>query len=128
MSAGQFFECRIQQNVITISGDLRLESMPRLSSALHQVVHKSRYPDVILNFSNRTSITHSVIPPVAAQLRRMVRDEKIEFEYLPPRDASLASRIMKLGLAHYIEHRRYSKPRMNSSDPSLLQFFDQDER
>jgi anti-sigma regulatory factor (Ser/Thr protein kinase)/anti-anti-sigma regulatory factor len=128
MSVGQFFECRVHQNVITISGDLRLESLPRLSSAIHNVAVKSRYPDAVLGFSNLSSITHSVIPPLAAQLRRLLRDEKVEFDYIPPRDQALANRILKLGLPHYIEHRKYPKPRMNSSDPSILQFMDQTER
>lgn len=128
MSASQFFECRVHQNVISISGDLRLETLPRVISALHNIVSKSGYADVVLGFSNLTSITHSVIPALAAHLRWLVRDKRVEFEYLPPRQTTLASRLLKLGLAHYIEHRKFPKPRMNSSDASVLQFKDQDER
>jgi anti-sigma regulatory factor (Ser/Thr protein kinase) len=128
MTVQQFFECRAHRNTIIISGDLRLDSFPRLTSVIFQLVAKAGYPEVILDFSNLTSLTHSVVPVMAAHLRRLVRDEKVEFEYIPPRHAPLAGRIEKLGLAHYIEHRRFSKPRLNSSDPSVLQFLDQDER
>lgn len=122
------FDCRVQQNVISLGGDLRLESLPRLTSALHHVIVKSRYPDVVLGFSNLSSITHSVVPTLAAYLRWLVRDWNVEFDYVPPRDAALARRMLKLGLAHYIEHRRYPKPRLNSTDSSVLQFIDQEER
>lgn len=128
MSAGHFFDCRVDRNRIACFGDLRLESLPRLISSLHQVVSKAGYPDVTLDFSSITTITHSVVPVLAAHLRWLVRDEKVDFEYSPPRDQLLAGRIIKLGLAHYIEHRRYPKPRLNSSDASLLQFLDQDQR
>ena len=119
-----FFNLRVSQNVITVSGDLRLESLERLSSAMHGVV-RAGYSDVILGFSNLTSVTHSVIPPLAANLRRLLRDEKIEFEYIEPRNSSLAKKITSLGLPHYIEHRKYPKPRINSTDASVLQFMDQ---
>ncbi|MCL6740201.1 STAS-like domain-containing protein [Sphingomonas sp. RB56-2] len=33
-----------------------------------------------------------------------------------------------MGLPHYVEHRKFAKPRLNSSDPSVLQYLDQDER
>jgi anti-sigma regulatory factor (Ser/Thr protein kinase) len=36
--------------------------------------------------------------------------------------------VINLGLAHYIEHRRYDKPRLKSSDPALIQFLNHDER
>jgi len=124
----QFFDCRAQQNVITISGDLRLESLPRVISCLYNVVSKAGYPDVILSFANLTSITHSVVPVLAAHLRWLVRDKRVEFEFLPPRQHALATRLVKLGLAHYVEHRKFPKPRLNSSDSSVLQFIDQDER
>jgi len=128
VNVGQFFECRISQNRISCFGDLRLESLPRLTAALHQVVSKTGYPDVMLDFASVSTITHTVVPALAAHLRWLVRDEKVEFEYAAPRDQSLAARIIKLGLAHYIDHRKFSKPRLNSSDASLLQFLDQDER
>lgn len=123
-----FFEVRPQQNKIQIFGDLRLNTLPRLISALHQLVSKAGYPDVVLDFSSLTSVTHSVIPPLAAHLRWLVRDKKVEFEYAAPRQQVLSSRLMKLGLPHYVEHRKFPKPRINSSDDSVLQFLDQDER
>jgi anti-sigma regulatory factor (Ser/Thr protein kinase)/anti-anti-sigma regulatory factor len=128
VTVGQFFESRASHNRVQIFGDLRLNSLPRLISTLHQLVAKAGYPDVVLDFSSLSSITHSVIPPLAAHLRWLVRDKKVEFEYLPPRQQHVAVRLIKLGLAHYVEHRRFPKPRLNSSDPSVLQFLDQDER
>jgi anti-sigma regulatory factor (Ser/Thr protein kinase) len=74
------------------------------------------------------SITGSVIPPLAAHLRWLVRDKKIDFSYIAPKQLALATRMVKLGLAHYIDHRQFPKPKLNSSDPSLLQYLDQDER
>ena len=128
MNPGQFFECRINRNQLTCFGDLRLESLPRLISCLHQVVSKAGFPDVTIDFRSLSTITHSVAPVLAAQLRRLVRDEKVDFDYRQPRDQNLASRIIKLGLAHYIDHRHFPKPKISSSEPSLLQFLDEEER
>lgn len=128
VTPNQFFEVRAQQNRINLFGDLRLNSLPGLIRALHQLVTKAGYPDVLLDFSSLTSITHSVVPPLAAHLRWLVRERKVEFEYVAPRQQQLGTRLLKLGLPHYVEHRKFTKPRLNSSDASVLQFLDQDER
>lgn len=128
MSASQFFEVKVARNNISCFGDLRLASFPRLISALHQVVSKAGYPDVILDLQSLSTLTHSVVPPLAAHLRWLVRDKKVEFDYIPPRQNAVAAQITNLGLAHYIEHRKFDKPKITSSGASLLQFLDQSER
>lgn len=126
--SGQFFDLKVNRQVIQVYGDLRLGSLSRLFSAIHQVTVKSGYLDVTIDFESLSSITHSVIPPLAAHLRLLTRDKKVDFSYVTPRKANVAADITKLGLAHYIEHRRYTKPKLNSADPSLIQFMDQEER
>ena len=123
-----FFRGKVSAKCASSNGDLRLNTLPRLISGLHQLVSKAGYPDVVLDFSNLTSVMHSVIPPLAAHLRWLVRDKKVEFEFIAPRQQALASRLIKLGLPHYVEHRKFEKPRINASDASVLQFLDQDER
>lgn len=127
-SVSQFFDLRVERNTVHIAGDLRLECFGRILSALYQLQAKAGYTEIHLDFSNLSSLTHSVIPPFAAHLRWLLRDKKVEIEYTPPRNGILSSRIQKLGLAHYIEHRRHPKPKANSSDASLLQFLDSTER
>ena len=47
---------------------------------------------------------------------------------IEPRTIGVRNKIVEWGMAHYIEHRRFQKPRPNSSDPALLQFLTSSER
>lgn len=122
-----FCDVRTEFNRISVFGDLRLQWLDRFTSSLDYVVNKARYPDCVIDFSNLTSITSSVIPPVASFLRHSLRQNKVEYDYIPPKDKILANRIANIGLAHYIDHRRYEKPKIKSSNPVLVQFLNSTE-
>jgi len=125
---GEFFKVDIDVNKVRIFGDLRLNSLPSLTSALYQVVVKSRYKDIVIDLSSLSSLTNSAVPPLAAYLRHLTRNNAADFTLYEPRSAAVKSRVIGLGLAHYISHRMYPKPRLKSSDPALLQFMTHDER
>jgi anti-sigma regulatory factor (Ser/Thr protein kinase) len=117
-----FCDVRTDFNVIAVYGDLRLQWLDKFTSSLDYVVNKARYPECVIDFSNLSSITFSVVPPIASFLRYTLRQNKIEYDYIPPKDRILATRIVNLGLAHYIDHRRYEKPKIKSSKSALVQF------
>ncbi|MBU7590658.1 MAG: DUF4325 domain-containing protein [Sphingopyxis terrae] len=117
-----FCDVRTDFNRISVFGDLRLQWLDRFTYNLDYVVNKARYPECIIDLSNLSSITSSVIPPIASFLRYTLQQNKIEYEYIPPKDSNLASRIANTGLAHYIDHRKYEKPKIKTSRPALVQF------
>jgi anti-sigma regulatory factor (Ser/Thr protein kinase) len=123
-----FFQVDVDRGVVRVFGDLRLNSLASLTGALHHVASKARYKDITLDLASLSSLTNSVVAPLAAYLRRLVRDDAIDFSLIEPRNLQVKSRVVQLGLAHYIDYRKYPKPRPNSSDPSVLQFKDHSER
>ena len=126
--ANDFLNVKTSANRIEAFGDLRLSTLSYLTSSIHQVATMARYPDVVLDFRNISSITHSVMPPLASYLRRLLRDDAIDFQMIEPRDRFVRSKIVDWGLAHYIEHRRFPKPPANSSNPALIQFLEHKDR
>lgn len=120
-------------NVITrndrveVKGDLRLQTMGKLTSAIHHLVRRG-WTDIELDFTSLTSITSSCIPPISAFLRLQLLNNKVDFVYGEPANPALKARLRTLGLAHYISHRSAPKPRNNSADPSVLQFLNHEER
>lgn len=128
MAKNEFLSVQHDKGTLRFFGDLRLSTLNHLLSAVHQTVNIARYPDICLDFSDVSSLTYSVIPPLAAYLRSLTRDAKVEFALVTPRAARVRNQMIDWGLAHYVEHRRFDKPRLNSSSPGLLQFLDHSER
>jgi len=124
----EFLKVENDGRIIRLYGDLRLNTLDGVHSALHQAVVIARYRDVTIDLSNLSTITCSVIAPFAAYLRYLTRDNAVDFSLWEPRNTSVRNRVIRLGLAHYIDYRRYEKPRLKSSDPALIQFLDHDER
>lgn len=126
--SGEFLEVRQDRNVLHVFGDLRLSTLPYMTAGLHRAVDVSAYRDITIDLTSLSSIQPSVVPPLAAYMRRMIRDVKVDFSVLEPRSISVRSKLQSLGLLHYLDHRKYAKPKPNSSDPALLQFMNHDER
>lgn len=126
--SGEFFRVNARGGALLLFGDLRLNTLNILTGALFNAVSRAGYKDIKLDFSDVSSITTSVIPPLAAYLRHLVRDYNVDFDLATPRNGSVRSQMINLGLAHYICHRQYPKPKLKSSDPALIQFLTDDER
>lgn len=120
--ANDFFEVRASRNTLEIFGDLRLSTLDELTSSLHRLAVEARYPDIILNFRNLQPLTTSVIPPLAAYLRYLTKNYKVEYSYLAPFNNVLEARIKNTGLGHYIDFRRFEKPKIRSAKPALMQY------
>lgn len=120
----EFIDVKSSGGVIKVSGDLRLSTLDAVMSKIYQAVTIARYPDIRLDFSNLNSITNSVMPPLAAFLRLQTAKDKIEFEYTPPSNQNLAKRLSNSGLAHYIDFRKFNKPKIKSPKPTLMQYLD----
>jgi anti-sigma regulatory factor (Ser/Thr protein kinase) len=121
--AQTFFDVRFDRSRIELYGDLRLGGLDSVTLALHQVAVQARYPDVTLDFSNVSSITASVVPPLAAYLRYLTQQHKVEYTYIQPRNQILKARLRDIGLAHYIDFRKFEKPRLKSSGSVVMQFY-----
>lgn len=126
--SGEFLEVRQDRDTLHVFGDLRLSTLGYLTSALHRAVEISAYRDITLDLMSLSTINPSVVPPLAAYMRKMIRDVKVDFSVLEPRSINTKAKLASFGLLHYLDHRKYPKPRLNSSDPSLLQFMNHSER
>ncbi len=125
--AQTFFECRYDRNRVELHGDLRLGVLDNLTHALHHIAVEARYPDIVIDMGNLSSIMPSVVPPIASYCRYLTQQYKIDYTLIQPRNAGLAARVSSLGLAHYIDYRKYEKPRLKSSKPAVMQFHNLEE-
>jgi anti-sigma regulatory factor (Ser/Thr protein kinase) len=121
--AQTFFDIRFDRNRIELFGDMRLNYLDQVTSALYQIGVQARYPDITLNLRNVTSILPSMVPPLAAYLRYLTQQYKIDYTLIQPQNQNVANRIINLGLAHYIDYRRFEKPGLRSAKPTVMQFY-----
>lgn len=122
-----FFEVRSDRNRIELYGDLRLNGLDGIVGSLHQIGVLARYPDIVLDMGNVSSIMPSVIPPLASYLRYLTQQHKIDYTLVLPRNQTAAGKIKDLGLAHYIDYRKFEKPRLKSSSPAVMQFYNMED-
>lgn len=123
MAIRTFFDVKFAYNRIEMYGDLRLNGLDDITHALHHIGVQARYPDIVLDMTNVTSVMPSVAAPLAAYLRYLTQQYKIDYTFIQPRNGAVASRIRDIGLAHYIDFRNFDKPKSNSSKPAIMQFF-----
>lgn len=128
MAGQSFFDVRERQGTIQLFGDLRLSSLDQLNAVLHRSVVTTGYSDLEIDCSSVSSVTHSVIPPMAAYFRQLVRNYKADFTVKLPRAAHARTCFTKLGLGHFIDHREFPKPKAKSADSVLIQYFNDEER
>lgn len=128
MPAQNFFDVRARQGSVQLFGDLRLSGLDQLTAVLHRAVVVAGYHDLEIDCSSVSSVTHSVIPPVAAYFRHLVRNYKADFNIVPPRAAHAKACFTKLGLGHFVDHRQFAKPKTKSADSVLIQYFTDEER
>jgi len=95
---------------------------------MHHLVNKAGYQDINIDFSSVTSITRSVLPPLASYLRYMRQEYKIDFNYYKPKNPHVANFIRKHGLDYQVSPYGQVKIDRKSSEPIILQFRDHDER
>jgi ABC-type transporter Mla MlaB component len=126
--SGEFLDVRQDRDILRVFGDLRLSTLGYLTSARHRAVDVSAYRDITIDLSSLSSLNPSVVPPLAAYMRKMIRDVKVDFSVYEPRNSTVKAKLQSLGLLHYLDHRKYLKPKGNSSDPALFQFMNHDER
>lgn len=125
--AQTFFDVRSQANRISLFGDLRLNVLDSVTGALHNIAVQARYPDITIDFSNLTSFVPSVAPPLAAYARFLTQQHKTEYSIVQPKEGSLSERMRRVGLFHFFDFRKFEKPRMNSSSPVLMQFYNMED-
>jgi len=123
----EFLDVRYDGNRISLIGDLRLSTLGFLTSAIYQVARIARYQDVILDFEYLKTLTTSVVPPIAAYCRSLIRSDNIDFDITLPRDARCRNKINTSGLGHFLAHRKFAKPRLKSTNPAVIQFRSLDE-
>ena len=126
--SGAFFERRVLGSTLELFGDLRLQSLDETISAIRQLTVKSGYSDITINMSNVTSVTKSVMPPLASYARYLRQEYRIDFDIVESRAPVVKNFIRKHGLLYHFDPSNSDKPKTNSSDPIILQFKDHDER
>jgi hypothetical protein len=98
-----------------------------IAAALHSIVHKSGYSDVVLDFSNTTFISPMFMLPVVA-LCRQYRVENVSFSINMPRAAKAQNLLINCNWAHLILPERFpDRSTANQRNLSALQFFTADE-
>lgn len=92
------------------------------AAALHSLVHKLGYNDVILDFSNVEYMSPSYMIPLVT-LCRAYRSEKVDFDIRMPRASKAASLMINSNWAHLVLPERFpDRSNANQRHLSALQF------
>jgi hypothetical protein len=96
---------RSESNHLYFSGPTGDDVLP-VVAALHNLVHKQGYKDVILDFSKSGYLDPKFMLPLVATAR-LYRIEKVDFELIEPEDPSSARLLQNTNWAHLIWPEKY---------------------
>ena len=96
-----------QNNVIRVSGSLLDQDLRFLLSLIYQVIEKSGYSDLTLDFSKCESAFASTMLAVCSQATAY-REANIDFELIAPLHARLRGLFQNCNWAYLIDPRHYS--------------------
>ena len=93
-----------------------------VSAALHNLIHKQGYQDIILDFSQSTFLDPKFMVPLVTTARSY-RGEKVDFELVPPDDPGAAKLLQNANWAHLITPEKF-EPRddRNKNHLSAIQY------
>lgn len=92
-------------NVLAFSGSVSGDPLPVLA-ALHTIIVKQRYEDIILDFEQATFVSAPFILPIVMMCRRY-RLDNIDFELILPSLQAGARLMQNTDWAHLIEPEKY---------------------
>ena len=96
-----------QNNVIRVSGALLDQDLRYLLSQIFQVLEKSGYPDITLDFSSCERAFASNMLAICAQAIAY-REANIDFELIAPGDTRLKGLFQNCNWAYLIDPKRYA--------------------
>ncbi len=96
---------RSESNHLYFSGPTGDDVLP-VVAALHNLVHKQGYKDVILDFQRSGYLDPKFMLPLVATAR-LYRIEKVDFELVEPEDLQSARMLQNTNWAHLIWPEKY---------------------
>ena len=94
-----------QANHLHFDDNLRGDPLPTIA-ALHNLIEKQGYPDVVLDFAKTTRAFPEFVLPIVTACRAY-RQKKIDFDIRLPTDRRVASLFVKSNWAHLIAPERF---------------------
>ncbi len=118
---------RSDGNRLIFSGQASDDFLP-VAAALHNLVHRQGYQDVILDFSKSTYLDPRFMLPLVATARAY-RIEKADFEIIQPEESKSARLLQNTNWAHLIWPEKF-EPRddRNVSHLSAIQYSNADDQ
>jgi hypothetical protein len=93
-----------------------------VSAALHNLVHKQGYQDVVLDFSQCITFDAKFMLPLVTTARSY-RGEKVDFDLVPPNESKVARLFENTNWAYLIAPERYQdRSEQNVNHLSALQY------
>jgi anti-sigma regulatory factor (Ser/Thr protein kinase) len=97
------------------------------TAALHNLVHKLGYQDVVLDFSETQRLWPEFMVPLVTMCR-LYRQEHVDFQIVEPQDPQAARILSNTNWAHIIQPEKFeSKSAYNKNHLSVRQYFTPDE-
>jgi anti-sigma regulatory factor (Ser/Thr protein kinase) len=117
---------RYDGNHLFFDGNVGGDPLSALS-ALHNIVHKLGYQDIVLDFSKAERLWPAYMIPLAT-ICRSYRSEKVDFEIILPDDRKLAGFMINTNWAHIISPERFdSAGNKNPKHMAARQFMTSEE-
>jgi hypothetical protein len=112
---------RSESNHLYFSGPTGDDVLP-VVAALHNLVHKQGYKDVILDFQKSGYLDPKFMLPLVATAR-LYRIEKVDFELIEPEDLQSARMLQNTNWAHLIWPEKYdARDERNQMHLSAVQY------
>lgn len=97
------------------------------TAALHNLVHKLGYQDIVLDFSHAVRLWPGFMVPFVTTCR-LYRQENVDFDIIQPRDPQTARLLSNANWSHIIQPEKFeSKSAYNKNHLSARQYFTPDE-
>jgi anti-sigma regulatory factor (Ser/Thr protein kinase) len=95
-------------NRLAITGRLELADLRRVTAALHGLISRSGYQDVILDFSACTGAYPGPMAALCAQVLGL-RHKGVDFDLILPRETRLASLFRSANWAHHMDPAHFGQ-------------------
>lgn len=117
---------RSEANHLLFTGSTGDDVLP-VTAALHNLITKQGYKDIILDFNKVEFVDNSFVFPLVTTAR-FHRAENVDFELILPEDPKLANLFRNANWAHLISPERFDpRDERNKEHLSAIQFTDADD-
>jgi anti-sigma regulatory factor (Ser/Thr protein kinase) len=118
---------RSDGNRLIFSGKVGDDFFPA-SAALHNMITKQGYQDIVLDFSKVAFLEPKFMLPVVT-MARSYRSSEVDFEIIEPEEKAIANLLLNANWAHIVVPEKYeSREQFNKSHLSAILYRDADEQ